>query len=86
MGYSRTESLTPFVILSDFAAARSITGTCLVETGAMGKGYSICQMGLGTREAGFEMRCTAMGNIALKTFAVPTIIPNFLGRFVQGIL
>jgi hypothetical protein len=82
MGYLHTESLTPFLLFSDFVAVRSITETCLVKTSAMGKGSSICQMEPGTREAGFEMRCTATGNTVSKTFAIVIIMPNLSGRFI----
>jgi len=80
MDYLSIESLPRFAIFSDVKAGRNITATCLVETSAMGKGSSICQMEPGTREVGREMRCTAMGNTALKTWTLLTIIPNLVGR------
>jgi hypothetical protein len=85
MDYSRIASLPPFVIFSDVTVGRNITATYLVETSDMGKGSSICQMVPGTREVGCEMRCTAMGNTALKTCALFAFIPNVLGRSVRGV-
>jgi hypothetical protein len=77
-----------FSLLLYVLVNRSITGMSQLTTNVMAKAFSICQPGLGMKEAGYTMKCTAlMGSIASRTYASPSgvLLNPHLGRSIRGL-